>query len=152
MRGSGIGAVSRVGAVVRRRPWVVLALSVTLVVSGVVAVVRPWESVSTDAECSGASASSVAAASELAIACDVEVEVIEERSPWVTVFARPDGQSRMTVDAVPVRTNANGEWEPVDVRVRGRHRAPQPQLRRKRRIKGSVRAWLREGVDRPESR
>ncbi|MFT4219930.1 MAG: hypothetical protein QM611_05375 [Microbacterium sp.] len=36
------------------------------------------------------------------------MEVTDERSPWAAVFARPDGMSRMTLSAVPARTNATG--------------------------------------------
>ncbi|WP_169582871.1 LamG-like jellyroll fold domain-containing protein [Microbacterium thalassium] len=40
-----------------------------------------------------------------------------ERSPWVTVVAQPDGQSRLTLSAVPSHTEVNGSREPVSAEV-----------------------------------
>ncbi|GIG34335.1 hypothetical protein Col01nite_34940 [Cellulomonas oligotrophica] len=49
-----------------------------------------------------------------ALACDADVEVVDERTEWNTVFAQPDGQMRLDVSALAVRTLADGQWVEPD--------------------------------------
>ncbi|WP_160158471.1 LamG-like jellyroll fold domain-containing protein [Cellulomonas sp. SLBN-39] len=49
-----------------------------------------------------------------AVACDADVEVVDERTEWNTVFAQPDGQMRLDVSALAVRTLADGRWVEPD--------------------------------------
>ncbi len=56
-------------------------------------------------------------ANTLAIACNAEVEVVSERTPWETSWAGPDGITRLEVSAVPTRTKVEDEWVPVDSKL-----------------------------------
>ncbi|MFF2273773.1 LamG-like jellyroll fold domain-containing protein [Agromyces sp. NPDC058136] len=51
--------------------------------------------------------------------CDVEVEVTSERSSLQTVWATPQGTTRLEVASVPVRTDVSGEWADIDTAVEG---------------------------------
>ncbi|MDE0547516.1 hypothetical protein, partial [Microbacterium sp. C7(2022)] len=106
---------------VRRRPLLTGALALALVATGAVVAVRPWDQPANAAACAEGVAATATNAAALAVDCGREVEVLSDRSPWVTVYAQPDGLSKMTVDAVPSRTRVNGDWQPVDVSV-----APSP--------------------------
>lgn len=65
------------------------------------------------ADCS-ALAADAADASARAAACAVEVEAESERTPWKSVFAMPDGASRLELSATAVRARMGDSWVPVD--------------------------------------
>ncbi|WP_277516542.1 hypothetical protein, partial [Cellulosimicrobium cellulans] len=65
----------------------------------------------------GDEAANAGIAIALALECDQEVEVVSARTPWDTVFATPEGTTRVETSATAVRTDVNGVWEPVDTRV-----------------------------------
>ncbi|MFC8923665.1 hypothetical protein [Cellulosimicrobium sp. NPDC057127] len=62
-------------------------------------------------------AADASTAVRVAETCDVEVEVVSERTPWDTVFATPDGLTRVETSATAVRTDVNGAWEQIDTTV-----------------------------------
>ncbi|TGJ96670.1 hypothetical protein DLJ96_00790 [Actinotalea fermentans ATCC 43279 = JCM 9966 = DSM 3133] len=93
-----------------------VVLAVTLA-PAVGAVAQPTPEGSPSAvPCVGAVDSAVQA-SVVAAACDREVEVVSERSAWETVFATPEGRTRVETSAVAVRTDVNGAWEAIDTSV-----------------------------------
>jgi hypothetical protein len=101
---------------------VAFALVGVLVVSGGIVGYTALVPRSSAVDCSVLERQSAEEAAAVAVACDAEVEVVAERSPWVTVFAQPDGSSRMTVDTVPTQTDVHGVWQAVDVTV-----SPEPR-------------------------
>jgi len=108
--------VDRVRA--NRRVWIVGSLIFALVAAGaIVAAIRPSTDGAGEVDCSQTVADTAVDAQAIAGACDVEVEVLAERTPWVTVSAMPSGESRMTVNAVASRVLADGEWTPLDTDV-----------------------------------
>lgn len=110
-------AASKARITARRGRFVPILLISSLIGASVVAGIQSSQTPPGGVDCSLAEVETSDEAGSIAAACDVEVEVLSERTPWVTVFARPDGQTRMTVDAVPEHTNVNGVWEPIDVSV-----------------------------------
>lgn len=87
-----------------RRSWTALGLVVVLLVSGGLVAYTAVAPSRPAADCSRLEQGTAAEASALAVACGADVEVVSERSPWVSVFARPDGLSRATVSTVPSHT------------------------------------------------
>lgn len=67
-----------------------------------------------EVDCSTLKADDAAAANELAVACDSDVEVTTERTPWASTWAGPDGTFRMEMASVPQAALVDGEWVPVD--------------------------------------
>ncbi len=65
-------------------------------------------------DCSSLQANHAPAANVLAIACDADVEVTDERTPWASTWAGPDGTFRMDMTSVPQVAQVDGEWVPVD--------------------------------------
>lgn len=59
-------------------------------------------------------ADDAADAAELAEACGHDVEVVDERTEWDTVYAQPDGNMRLESSIAAVRTEVTGEWAPID--------------------------------------
>lgn len=112
-----MGVASMVKSMSVKRRWVASIVAVSLVMTGGVVAVRVLQDDDVEADCSRSERSTAHEAATMAAACGIEVEIVDERTPWVSVFATPDGTSRMTVGAVPQRTNVNGEWEPLDTRV-----------------------------------
>lgn len=56
-----------------------------------------------------------ALAVETAAECGTEVEVASARTAWDTLYATPDGGSRVETSAGAVRTRADdGDWRPID--------------------------------------
>ncbi len=51
---------------------------------------------------------------DVAAACGTEVEVVAARTEWDTVYATPEGGTRVETSAAAVRTRVNGGWEPID--------------------------------------
>lgn len=51
---------------------------------------------------------------ELASRCGNDVEVLDERTEWNTVYAQPDGQMRLVVSVSALRTRVPGEWTEID--------------------------------------
>lgn len=64
-------------------------------------------------ECVG-SVDDAAVAVDVAAACGTEVEVVGARTEWDTVYATPEGGTRVETSAAAVRTRVNGGWEPID--------------------------------------
>lgn len=54
------------------------------------------------------------AASDTAVRCGREVEVLTERTEWQTVHALPDGQLRLDTSVAAQRTRISGEWTDID--------------------------------------
>lgn len=117
-----MGVFSSVKSVHVRRRWVAFGVVALLAVGGGVTTASLLLASTVNADCSSLERVSADEAAELARACDADVEVLAERSPWVTVVARPDGTSKVTIDAVPTRTDVNGAWESIDTDV---SRTPQ---------------------------
>ncbi|RMI14437.1 hypothetical protein EBM89_00225 [Cellulomonas triticagri] len=63
------------------------------------------------------SAADAAEASLVASSCDTDVEVVDERTEWNTLYAQADGTWRLDVSAVAVRTQVGGEWADIDTAV-----------------------------------
>lgn len=59
-------------------------------------------------------ADDAADAAELAEACGHDVEVLEERTEWDTVYAQPDGNTRLESSIAALRTDVTGDWAPID--------------------------------------
>jgi hypothetical protein len=64
-----------------------------------------------------ASASDSVEANLVATSCAREVEILDERTEWNTVYALPDGTMRLDVSALAVRTQVDGEWSDIDTDV-----------------------------------
>lgn len=90
----------------------VLALAVP---AGATAVTDP-EPAAPDVTCSGSAVDS-AEASLVASTCDTEVEVLDQRTEWNTLYAQADGSWRLDVSALAVRTEVDGEWTDIDTGV-----------------------------------
>jgi len=58
-----------------------------------------------------------ATAGVVARECGHEVEVIEGRTEWNTVWAQPDGNMRLDVSTTAVRTQVGGDWAEIDTTV-----------------------------------
>jgi hypothetical protein len=104
------------------RPWwfsgVTACTGAALVVVGAVPATAGDAELQTDVEgVCAEQAADAAAAVRVAETCDVEVEVVSERTPWDTVFATPDGLTRVETSATAVRTDVNGAWEQIDTTV-----------------------------------
>ncbi|MHA7619462.1 LamG-like jellyroll fold domain-containing protein [Cellulosimicrobium cellulans] len=56
-------------------------------------------------------------ASRLATECGHEVAITGAQTPWDTVYATPEGFTRVETSATAVRTDINGSWEPIDTTV-----------------------------------
>ncbi len=65
-------------------------------------------------DCEQTAANTANEASALAFACDREIEILEERTPWDTVYATPRGTMRAGASISAIRTDIHGEWESVD--------------------------------------
>ena len=101
---------------------VVLAVVLGLIAATIATVaVKNAESASVaDAfDCTQLEESSFDEAGPKARACDVEVEVISERTPWQTSWATPDGTTRLEISTTPSRTSVSGEWTPLDTSIEG---------------------------------
>lgn len=61
-------------------------------------------------DCSVREAATFEEASIIATACDVDVEVTSERTPWQTSWSTADGSSRLDVTAMPSQVLVDGEW------------------------------------------
>jgi hypothetical protein len=95
----------------------VAVVVIALVATAGTLAVRPWDDGRAAADCSQLQRQTADEAGPVARACGVRVEVASERSPWMTVYANPDGSSHMTVSTLPTRTNVNGEWEDIDTDI-----------------------------------
>jgi len=107
-----MGVLSSIERSTARQRWIAGGLVAVLAATGIVVAVNLAGS--PGADCAELRASSANEAGVKAAACDSDVEVLDERTPWVSVYAQPDGRTRMTVDAVAGRTSINGEWQDVD--------------------------------------
>ncbi|MCB2176323.1 MAG: hypothetical protein KQH57_10985 [Actinomycetales bacterium] len=97
-----VGIVS-VAGIARAQFWDSAALPLSAAGDDVVA----------PAGCSG-TAEDAASAAEMARRCGADVEVTSERTEWATVFAQPDGNTRLEASAEAVRSKATGKWTDVD--------------------------------------
>ncbi|NTW40890.1 MAG: LamG domain-containing protein, partial [Cellulomonadaceae bacterium] len=68
---------------------------------------------STDAPCDAVAASD-AEAVQVAARCGEDVEVLDARTEWATLYAQPDGQMRLESSIDAVRTKVSGEWAGID--------------------------------------
>jgi len=91
-----------------------VTLSAALVVTGAVPTQAEASRPEADvAPCQAAAASSESAA-EMARRCGQSVEVLADRTEWDTVFAQPDGQTRLVASIAAVRTRQDGGWTGID--------------------------------------
>lgn len=112
----------RRGTVVRswlREHWrvAVAGAAVVSLVAGVgVWVLVGQSTLSDDAavDCSVREVASFADAAPIAAACQVDVEVVGERTPWQTSWSTAEGLSRLDVTAMPSRVLVDGEWAELD--------------------------------------
>ncbi|MFJ2506067.1 LamG-like jellyroll fold domain-containing protein [Microbacterium sp. NPDC087592] len=107
-----MGVLSSIERSSASQRWIAGGLVAVLAATGIVVAVNLASS--PGADCAELRASSANEAGVKAAACDSDVEVLDERTPWVSVYAQPDGRTRMTVDAVAGRTSIDGEWQDVD--------------------------------------
>lgn len=49
--------------------------------------------------------------------CGIEIEVLEERSPWESTYALPDGKFRSEISAMPSQVLVDGEWAELDTSI-----------------------------------
>ena len=84
---------------------------------GVVWVVRSIEGASRQADCSSLTAPTFGDASALASDCGSEVEVVAERTAWMTTWMSPTSEVRLEVSTMPVRANVDGEWVKPDTTI-----------------------------------
>ncbi|MBO0981299.1 hypothetical protein [Microbacterium sp. SD291] len=110
-----MGVLSLIERSTVRQRWVAGAVALAVAVAAVVVVVRIADY--TAAGCSELRSDTADEAAIKAEACGSDVEVMDERTPWVSVYAQPDGNSRMTMDSVAGRTSVNGEWEDIDLTI-----------------------------------
>ncbi|MFF2273772.1 LamG domain-containing protein [Agromyces sp. NPDC058136] len=102
--------------------WRVVVLVSAVVILGLVAtiaVVVPALNSSDEAgaegfDCSQLEESSFDAAAPKAMACEVDVEVTGERTPWSTTWATSEGPIRLEQSVSPSRTSVTGEWTDID--------------------------------------
>lgn len=107
---SGAGPWGTVAVRVRR--GVAAGLSVVLGAAGLVS--AGGAAYGGDALPCAEEAVTAADASVLAGRCGEPVEVLDQRTPWETWYALPDGQWRMEVSAKAVRARVGGVWVDVD--------------------------------------
>jgi hypothetical protein len=102
--------------------WRVLVASAAVV--ALVAGVGVWAVVQLDpsrndavVDCSSLEATTFADANALSQACDDDVEVLAERTPWQTSYATADNAARLVVTTVPSRVLVDGEWTDLDPKL-----------------------------------
>ena len=97
------------------RAGIALAVASALILGlGVVWVVRTIEAVQTQADCSSLEAGTFGDASVLASSCDSEVEVVAERTAWMTTWVSPTSEVRLEISTMPVRARVDGKWVEPD--------------------------------------
>jgi hypothetical protein len=64
--------------------------------------------------CQVAEAADFSEAASLARVCGTDVEVVGERTPWVSSWAVASGGARMEIVSVPTRVERGGEWTALD--------------------------------------
>ena len=95
---------------------VVAASAVVALVAGV----GIWSAVQlnttppTAVDCSTLEADTFTAANALSQACDADVEVLAERTPWQSSFATAENAGRLEVTTIPSRVLVDGEWTTLD--------------------------------------
>lgn len=92
------------------------ALVVGAGVAAIVGVAR-WQGDAVD--CSVRAADDFASAAAIAGECATDVEVLSERTPWESSWARAEGGARLEVSAVPTRVEVDGAWHPLDGAIMG---------------------------------
>lgn len=102
------------------RTWIIVLLATVLVATiGTVAfwprddspVSAPTQDCSVDTRNTAEDATAAAAA------CEIDIEIAGERTPWERNWATSEGTFRAEVASTPTATNVNGEWEPIDTTV-----------------------------------
>ncbi len=73
----------------------------------------PPAAAATPAACGSVAVSDVQAAA-LASRCGGDVEVLDARTEWNTLYAQPDGQMRLQSSIGAVRTKVSGHWSDID--------------------------------------
>lgn len=112
------------------RSWLAARWRIVVVVAAVVGLVATTvvtlaisnagnESAADGFDCTQLEEVSFDEAGPKARACDAEVEVTTERTPWQTSWATPDGTTRLEASTVPTRTSASGEWTDIDTAIEG---------------------------------
>ncbi len=66
------------------------------------------------ADCSVPAAGSAADAAAIAAACGIEVEVLDERTPWHRVWSTAEGATRLEASAMPTEVEVDGRWVELD--------------------------------------
>lgn len=90
---------------------VVVALVVGAGVWAAITFVNPFGDA---VDCSVRQVASFDEAAPIASECAVDVEVLDERTPWQSSWATSEGVSRLDVAAVPTQVEVDGEWVDVD--------------------------------------
>ncbi|MCK0115646.1 hypothetical protein MWU57_01255 [Isoptericola sp. S6320L] len=83
---------------------------------GVDADAEEWDESPEPPECAN-EAATAADAFWMAASCGRDVLILDELSPWDTVYATPQGRLVRETTVVAERTNIDGEWSPVDPRL-----------------------------------
>lgn len=102
------------------RRWtapLLVGLILVLVAGIVVVAVRVGDGTRGEAaavDCNDTVRDDAAEAGAVAEACDIDVEISGERTPWETSWATAEGNSRLVVTAAPATTDVNGAWEEID--------------------------------------
>ncbi|WP_022894479.1 LamG-like jellyroll fold domain-containing protein [Agromyces subbeticus] len=105
--------VARWRVVVPVSAVVVLALVATIAIA-VPALNSSGEADAEGFDCAQRVEPSFEAATPKARACEVDVEVTSERTPWSTTWATADGPIRLEQSVSPSRTSVTGEWTDID--------------------------------------
>ena len=64
-----------------------------------------------EVDCAVQTAVDEATAAVAARECGHDVEVVEARTEWESVYAQPDGSMRLDISTSAVRTDVDGEWQ-----------------------------------------
>ncbi|MBX9472843.1 hypothetical protein [Microcella sp.] len=65
-------------------------------------------------DCSVREVATFEEASPIASHCDVDVEVVSERTPWHSSWATSEGLSRLDMSAMPSQVQVDGDWVDLD--------------------------------------
>ncbi len=106
-----------------RRPQSTLAVSISALMGALMLPLGlglPAVGAETEApelDCAQTATTTAEEAFILASACDGDIAILDEQTPWKTIYATPHGTVREELSTSAVRTEVNGEWEPIDTSV-----------------------------------